>query len=105
MEEHVREIGLEASSVVHFLGRALRKQEHNVRLIRAHFVKPFVKSNKNDCIDEEPIPNRKDERTKPHDLPRWEIRHRGCAGGESTCIMGAVSFRLLPTLDCALRFD
>ena len=44
-------IGLDACSGAHFLGRALRKQGHEVRLIAAQFVKPFVKSNKNDFID------------------------------------------------------
>ena len=39
----------------HFLGRALRKQGHDVRLIVAQFVKPFVKSNKNDYLDAEAI--------------------------------------------------
>src|SRR5271163_2538403 len=48
-------IGLEACSGAHFLGRALRKQGHEVRLIPAQFVKPFVKSNKNDFIDAEAI--------------------------------------------------
>src|SRR5258708_1021278 len=47
-------IGLEACSGAHFLGRALRKQGHDVRLIPAQFVKPFVKSNKN-FIDAEAI--------------------------------------------------
>jgi len=46
-------IGLEACSGAHFLGRALRKQGHDVRLIAAQFVKPFVKSNKNDFVDAE----------------------------------------------------
>jgi transposase len=48
-------IGLEACSGAHFLGRALRKQGHDVRLIPAQFVKPFVKSNKNDFVDAEAI--------------------------------------------------
>src|SRR5712664_906030 len=48
-------IGLEACSGAHFLGRALHKQGHDVRLIPAQFVKPFVKSNKNDFIDAEAI--------------------------------------------------
>src|SRR6516165_8898996 len=48
-------IGLEACSGAHFLGRALRKQGHDVRLIAAQFVKPFVKSNKNDFVDAEAI--------------------------------------------------
>nr|WP_242618191.1 transposase [Edaphobacter modestus] len=48
-------IGLEAFSGVHFLCRALRAQGHDVRLIPAQFVKPFVKSNKNDFLDAEAI--------------------------------------------------
>jgi transposase len=48
-------IGLEACSGAHFLGRALRKQGHDVRLIAAQFVKPFLKSNKNDYLDAEAI--------------------------------------------------
>jgi Transposase len=48
-------IGLEACSGAHFLGQALRKQGHDVRLIAAQFVKPFVKSNKNDFVDAEAI--------------------------------------------------
>jgi transposase len=48
-------IGLEACSGAHFLGRALREQGHDVRLIAAQFVKPFVKSNKNDFVDAEAI--------------------------------------------------
>jgi transposase len=43
-------IGLEACSGAHFLGRALRTQGHDVRLIPAQFVKPFVKSNKGNNI-------------------------------------------------------
>ena len=39
----------------HFLGRALREQGHEVRLIPAQFVKPFVKTNKSDFIDAEAI--------------------------------------------------
>jgi transposase len=48
-------IGLQACSGAHFLGRALRKQGHDVRIIAAQFVKPFVKSNKNDFVDAEAI--------------------------------------------------
>jgi transposase len=47
-------IGLEACSGAIFLV-ALRKQGHDVRLIAAQFVKPFVKSNKNDFVDAEAI--------------------------------------------------
>jgi len=48
-------IGMEACSGSHFLGRALGKQGHDVRLIAAQFVKAFVKSNKNDFVDAEAI--------------------------------------------------
>ena len=48
-------IGLEACSGAHFLGRALKQEGHDVRLIAAQFVKPFVKSNKNDFVDAEAI--------------------------------------------------
>src|SRR5246500_1434306 len=41
-------IGMEAGVGSHFLGRALREQGHEVRLIPAQFVRPFVKSNKKD---------------------------------------------------------
>jgi transposase len=48
-------IGLEACAGAHFLGRALREQGHDVKLIPAQFVRPFVKSNKNDFVDAEAI--------------------------------------------------
>src|SRR5246500_3579846 len=48
-------IGMEACSGAHFLGRTLREQGHDVRLIPAQFVKPFLKSNKNDFLDAEAI--------------------------------------------------
>jgi transposase len=48
-------IGMEACGGGHFLGRTLRAQGHDVKLIPAQFVKPFVKSNKNDFLDAEAI--------------------------------------------------
>src|SRR5215471_840174 len=48
-------IGIEACSGAHFIGAALRDQGHDVGLIPAQFVKPFVKSNKNDFADAEAI--------------------------------------------------
>ncbi|HUD57544.1 MAG TPA: IS110 family transposase [Terracidiphilus sp.] len=46
-------IGMEACGGSHFLGRALREQGHDVRLMPAQYVKPYVKTNKNDYIDDE----------------------------------------------------
>ena len=54
---NVREclIGMEACAGAHFLGRALREQGHDVRLMPAQYVKPYVKTKKNDYIDAEAI--------------------------------------------------
>jgi len=51
----VRLIGMESCGGSHFLGRALREQGHEVRLMPAQYVKPYVKTNKNDYIDAEAI--------------------------------------------------
>ena len=47
----VEAIGMEACGGAHFLGRALREQRHEVRLIPAQYVKPYVKTNKSNYID------------------------------------------------------
>ena len=47
--------GMEACGGSHFLGRALQEQGHEVRLIPAQYVKPYVKTNKSDYIDAEAI--------------------------------------------------
>jgi transposase len=49
----VSRIGMEACGGAHFLGSALREQGHDVRLMPAQYVKPYVKTNKNDYIDAE----------------------------------------------------
>jgi transposase len=46
---------MEACGGSHFLGRALQQQGHEVRLIPAQYVKPYVKTNKSDYIDAEAI--------------------------------------------------
>jgi len=51
----VKLIGMEACGGSHFLGRALREQGHDVRLIPAQYVKPYVQTNKNDYTDAEAI--------------------------------------------------
>src|SRR6202011_4503579 len=75
-------IGLEACSGAHFLGRALWKQGHEVRLIAAQFVKPFVKSNKNDFIDAEAIAEAV-ERKNMRFVPIKTERSAGFAGDPS----------------------
>ncbi len=44
-------IGIEACGSAHHWGRTLRALGHEVRLIPAAYVKPFVKRNKNDARD------------------------------------------------------
>jgi transposase len=51
----VRLIGMEACGGSHFLGGRLREQGHEVRLMPAQYVKPYVKTNKNDYVDAEAI--------------------------------------------------
>ena len=48
-------IGMEASNGAHYWARALSELGHEVRLISPQFVKPYVKSNKNDRNDAEAI--------------------------------------------------
>lgn len=48
-------IGLEACGGAHYWARELSKLGHNVRMIAPQFVKPYVKSNKNDAVDAEAI--------------------------------------------------
>jgi transposase len=43
-------IGMEAGGGAGFLGRALQEQGHEVQLMPAQYVKPYVKTNKNDYI-------------------------------------------------------
>ncbi len=48
-------IGMEACGGAHFWARKLGSLGHTVRLIAPQFVKPFVKTNKNDAADAEAI--------------------------------------------------
>jgi transposase len=48
-------IGMEACGGAHFWARRLQAQGHTVRLMAPQFVKPYVKSNKNDAADAEAI--------------------------------------------------
>lgn len=49
------EIAMEACGSSHYWGRELQKRGFKVKIIHAQFVKPYVKSNKNDAIDAEAI--------------------------------------------------
>lgn len=48
-------VGMEACGGAHYWAREFRKFGHQVKLISPQFVKPYVKSNKNDVIDAEAI--------------------------------------------------
>jgi len=48
-------IGMEACASAHFWARKLTELGHTVKLIAPQFVKPYVKTNKNDARDAEAI--------------------------------------------------
>ena len=48
-------IGMEACSGAHYIARQLAALGHDVRLMPAQYVKPFLKGHKNDCRDAEAI--------------------------------------------------
>ncbi len=48
-------VAMEACGSAHYWARKFRRYGHEVRLIAPQFVKPFVKSNKNDAADAEAI--------------------------------------------------
>src|SRR5712691_5394405 len=48
-------IGIEACGGAHYWARRLREHGHEVKLMAPQFVKPYVKSNKNDSRDAEAI--------------------------------------------------
>src|SRR5919199_3640609 len=48
-------IGIEACGGAHYWARRFREHGHDVKLLAPQFVKPFVKSNKNDMRDTEAI--------------------------------------------------
>ena len=49
------EVGMEACAGAHHWARELQRLGYRVKLIAAQFVKPYVKSNKNDQVDAEAI--------------------------------------------------
>ena len=48
-------IGIEAQKGAHYWARRFREHGHDAKLMAPQFVKPFVKSNKNDMRDTEAI--------------------------------------------------
>lgn len=48
-------VGMEACGTAHYWARLFRSWGHEVRLMAPQFVKPYVKSNKNDAVDAEAI--------------------------------------------------
>jgi transposase len=61
---------MEACSGAHFLGRALREHGHEVRLMPAQYVKPYVQTNKSDYLDAEAIAEAV-QRPRMRFVPSW----------------------------------
>ncbi len=78
----VQLIGMESCSGSHFLGRALREQGHQVRLMPAQYVKPYVQTNKSDFLDAEAIaeavqrPRMRFVPIKTEEQLDWQALHR-----------------------------
>jgi transposase len=53
-------VGIEACGSSHHWARTLRKLGHDVRLMPANYVKPYVKRGKTDAVDAEAIAKRPD---------------------------------------------
>ena len=51
-------IAMEACASAHYRARLLKSYGHEVKLIAPRFVKPYVKSNKNDAADAEAVRQR-----------------------------------------------
>ncbi len=100
-------IGMEACGGSHFLGRALREQGHDVRLMPAQYVKPYVKTNKNDYIDAEAcaeavtrptmrfVPIKSDDQLDLQSLhrvrERWVVRRTAVITRFAACCWSAAS--------------
>lgn len=75
-------IGLEACGGAHYWVRQFTRLGHCVRLIAPQFVKPYVKSNKNDAVDAEAIceavqrPTMRFVPTKSIEQQDWQSLHR-----------------------------
>ena len=52
---HACTVVMEACAGAHHMARQLDRHGHDVKLISPQFVRPFVKSNKNDFVDAEAI--------------------------------------------------
>lgn len=79
-------IGMEACSGAHYWARTLVNQGHTVKLMAPQFVKPYVKTNKNDAADAEAIceavtrPNMRFVSIKSPDQQALLSLHRARAG-------------------------
>ncbi len=89
-------IGMEACASAHHWARTLQKFGHTVRLMAPQFVKPYVKSNKNDVADAEAIceavgrPNMRFVPIKTDSSNCTSRRHRDRRGDDPSSISSSV---------------
>ncbi|MGI9273869.1 MAG: IS110 family transposase [Endozoicomonas sp.] len=75
-------VAMEACGGAHYLARSFQSYGHEVKLISPQFVKPYVKSNKNDYNDAEAIceaatrPNMRFVPIKSSQQQSWQLLHR-----------------------------
>ena len=89
-------IGMEACASAHHWARTLQKFGHTVRLMAPQFVKPYVKTNKNDVADAEAIceavgrPNMRFVPIKTDSSNCTSRRHRDRRGDDPSSISSSV---------------
>ena len=76
-------VGLEACDGAHYWARRLKAAGHTVRLIAPQFVKPFVKSNKNDANDAEAMVDI----LAVQGVTDWSVRLIGDLSGTWPCLV------------------
>jgi transposase len=91
-------VGIEACATAHYWARELQALGHNVRLMPAHYVKPYVKRSKNDAADAEAIceavtrPNMRFVPIKAPEVQALALLHRVRAQfvGQRTAMLNAL---------------
>ena len=82
-------VGMEACASAHYWAREIQALGHEVRLIPPQYVRPFVKTNKNDAADAEAICEAvtgvRRCASRPLCGARTDRRSRGVEGGGTGC--------------------
>lgn len=105
-------VGMEACGGAHYWARKLRSFGHDVKLMAPQFVKPYVKTNKNDEADAEAIceavtrPNRGDRKdsltfgNKPESYNKFDLYNRITGSTNERLMRATANTELNPVKRC-----